>query len=294
MTKLLPQAAVEAYRRDGFYSPVRVMSAADAQGFRAALEAHEAKLGQPLQGNWRHKTHLLFTWVDELVHHPKISTRSRTCSAPNPLLDHEFLHQGGEQPRLRLLAPGLPLLGARAGQVMTAWVALSPAVAEANGCMKLMPGSQTQDRPAAARRHLPQGQSALARPGDRGQGGRREDGGLHPATPARCRCTTSSWCTARSPTAPTTVASAWRSATSRPTSAAEGARFGDARARRRQDGNFDHEPRPERDLDEAALAAHADAVSARSRRSTPAPRSRRFAPDVEATERAMAEERKKL
>jgi non-heme Fe2+,alpha-ketoglutarate-dependent halogenase len=27
-----------------------------------------------------------------------------------------------------------------------------------------------------------------------------------------------------------------------------------------RDGNFDHEPRPKRDLDDAALAAHADAV----------------------------------
>jgi non-heme Fe2+,alpha-ketoglutarate-dependent halogenase len=28
-----------------------------------------------------------------------------------------------------------------------------------------------------------------------------------------------------------------------------------------KEGNFDHEPRPQRDLDEAALAAHADAVA---------------------------------
>jgi hypothetical protein len=27
-----------------------------------------------------------------------------------------------------------------------------------------------------------------------------------------------------------------------------------------RDGNFDHEPRPKRDLDEAALAAHAGSV----------------------------------
>ena len=72
MPKVLSQAAVEAYARDGFYSPVRVMSADDAHQYRRALEAHEAKSGQPLQGNWRHKTHLLFTWADRLVHHPKI------------------------------------------------------------------------------------------------------------------------------------------------------------------------------------------------------------------------------
>src|SRR5437870_12611831 len=72
MSKLLSQAAVEQYKRDGYYSPVRVMSAAEARRFRNALETHEAKTGKPLQGNWRHKMHLLFTWADELVHHPKV------------------------------------------------------------------------------------------------------------------------------------------------------------------------------------------------------------------------------
>ena len=53
MPKLLPQAAVEQYKREGFYSPIRVMSGTDARRFRNALEGHEAKTGKPLQGNWR-------------------------------------------------------------------------------------------------------------------------------------------------------------------------------------------------------------------------------------------------
>src|SRR5678815_2363984 len=71
MPKLLSQAAVDQYKREGYYSPVRVMSTAEAKRFRNALETHEGKTGKPLQGNWRHKMHLLFTWADELVHHPK-------------------------------------------------------------------------------------------------------------------------------------------------------------------------------------------------------------------------------
>ena len=39
--------------------------------------------------------------------------RARTQSA---LLDHEFLHQGGEQPRIRVLAPGCVLLGSQQGR----------------------------------------------------------------------------------------------------------------------------------------------------------------------------------
>jgi hypothetical protein len=83
--KLLSEDAVAAFRRDGFYSPVRVMPRDDAAKYRRALEAHEAKAGQPLQGNWRHKTHLLFTWADELVHHPKIVDAVEDLLGPNIL-----------------------------------------------------------------------------------------------------------------------------------------------------------------------------------------------------------------
>ena len=72
MSKLLSEAAVEAYRREGYVSPVRVLSDGEAGDCRRALEAHEARTGGPLQGNWRHKTHLLFTWADALVHHPRL------------------------------------------------------------------------------------------------------------------------------------------------------------------------------------------------------------------------------
>ena len=78
MPKLLSQDAVESFQRDGYLSPVRVMSPEDARKYRRALEAHEAKTGQPLQGNWRHKTHLLFTWADERSITRRFSTRSRT------------------------------------------------------------------------------------------------------------------------------------------------------------------------------------------------------------------------
>ena len=72
MPKVLSQEAVAQYHRDGFYFPVPVFGRDEAAQYRSCLETHEAKTGKPLQGNWRHKTHLIFTWADELVHHPKI------------------------------------------------------------------------------------------------------------------------------------------------------------------------------------------------------------------------------
>ena len=61
MTKRISNSALEAYRRDGYYFPVPVLSPKEVAHFRSCLEAYEATTGQPLQGNFRHKAHLLFT-----------------------------------------------------------------------------------------------------------------------------------------------------------------------------------------------------------------------------------------
>jgi len=68
----LTQQQVSDFRRDGCAFPFRVLSTREAKHYRNCLETHEAIAGQPLQGNWRHKTHLLFTWADELVHNENL------------------------------------------------------------------------------------------------------------------------------------------------------------------------------------------------------------------------------
>ena len=70
MLRSLSNTALETYRKDGYYFPVPVLSSNEVAHARKCLEGHEAKTGEPLQGNFRHKAHLLFTWVDALVHHP--------------------------------------------------------------------------------------------------------------------------------------------------------------------------------------------------------------------------------
>jgi ectoine hydroxylase-related dioxygenase (phytanoyl-CoA dioxygenase family) len=146
MTKLLSQAAVDAYRRDGFYSPVRVMSAADAQGYRAALEAHEAKLGQPLQSNMRHKTHLLFTWADALVHHPKVLDAVEDAIGPDILCwTTTFFIKEANSPGFVSWHQDSTYWGLDPDEVITAWVAFTE-VDEANGYMQVIPGSHKIDQ----------------------------------------------------------------------------------------------------------------------------------------------------
>ena len=72
MSNRLSADAVAAYRRDGFYFPVSVLSVEQAAGYRRCLEDYEAQTGGPIASNHRHKVHLLFTWANELVRHPAV------------------------------------------------------------------------------------------------------------------------------------------------------------------------------------------------------------------------------
>jgi len=67
MPKCLTLAQIEQYREEGCVLPIRIMSETAAIELRGRLEAFEQRTGGPLQGDMRHKSHLLYTWLAELV-----------------------------------------------------------------------------------------------------------------------------------------------------------------------------------------------------------------------------------
>ncbi len=145
MPKALSPAAVEDYRRNGYYFPVPALSASEVAHYRGCLEKHEAKAGEPLQGNYRHKAHLLFTWVDEIVHHPKIVDAAEDVLGPDLLCwTTNFFIKEAKSPGFVSWHQDAFYWGLSKDDVMTAWVALSPANLE-SGCMKFLPGSLSQD-----------------------------------------------------------------------------------------------------------------------------------------------------
>jgi len=259
MTKLLSQAAVDAYRRDGFYSPVRVMSAADAQGFRAALEAHEAKLGQPLQSNMRHKTHLLFTWADALVHHPKVLDAVEDAIGPDILCwTTTFFIKEANSPGFVSWHQDSTYWGLDPDEVITAWVAFTE-VDEANGYMQVIPGSHKIDQlPHVDTFHkdnlLSRGQEIAVEVDVNKAVGLAMHAGemsLHHIKLVHG--------SAANRTNDRRIGLAIRYL---PTHVRQTKLRDSAMLCRGVDrhGNFDLEPRPVRDMDEAALAAHANAV----------------------------------
>ena len=143
MTRLA-SAAVQQYHRDGFYFPLRVMTPADALGLRRRLEAVEAEHGGRLTGELRHKPHLLFTWLADLVRHPAILDAVEDVLGPNLLVwSTSFFIKEARDAAYVSWHQDSTYWGLSAPDVLTAWVAFTEATVE-NGAMRMVPGSHAE------------------------------------------------------------------------------------------------------------------------------------------------------
>src|SRR5271169_6242705 len=70
--RLLSEDEVTRYRDRGFHFPVDALSAGEVAAFRRKLEDYEAASGGPIKADIRHRSHVLFPWIDEMIRHPKI------------------------------------------------------------------------------------------------------------------------------------------------------------------------------------------------------------------------------
>jgi len=146
MGRMLTEAQVEAYRRDGYLFPLRAFSAAEARARREALEAYEAGAGDAIHANMRHKVHLLFRWADEIVHHPRILDAVEDLLGPDLLCwTTNFFIKEANDPAFVSWHQDSTYWGLEPPDVVTAWVALSEAPVE-SGAMRFLPGSHMLDQ----------------------------------------------------------------------------------------------------------------------------------------------------
>ena len=141
MPKLLSASQVEAYARDGYVSPISVLSPDEVKSHRQELEGWEKDRGQTIDFPEKSKSYLLFNWADQLVHHSRILDAVEDVIGPDILVYHStlFLKEANTPAYVRwhqdstyfYLSPHLHI---------TAWVALSDASIAA-GCMQVLPGS---------------------------------------------------------------------------------------------------------------------------------------------------------
>lgn len=141
MGKVLTQAALEQYRDLGYYFPISILDAGDVSTLRGKLEAFEKAQGHPIQGAQRSKSHLLFKWLDDLMRDTRILDPVEDLIGPDILCWNSiFWIKEAHSPSFVSWHQDLKYWGLDCNDLVTAWVALSPASVE-SGCMRVLPGS---------------------------------------------------------------------------------------------------------------------------------------------------------
>ena len=146
MPKILTQAQIDTFWRDGCVFPIRIMSTDEALAIRKKLEAFEAGAGGPLKGDLRHKSHLLFPWLDEIVHNARVVDAIEDLYGPDLLcwLTNFFIKEASN-PAFVSWHQDSTYWGLSRPDVVTAWVALTPSN-KANGAMGFIPKTHTADQ----------------------------------------------------------------------------------------------------------------------------------------------------
>ncbi|HEY0523962.1 MAG TPA: phytanoyl-CoA dioxygenase family protein [Stellaceae bacterium] len=143
--KKLNSAQAEQFESQGFCAPIRAISAEEAATLRGKLEAHERQHGL-LKGPMRHKSHLLFTWLDDLIRHPGILDAVEDILGPNLLVwGSSFFTKEAHDASYVSWHQDSTYWGLDPADIVTAWVALSDSTAE-NGAMRVIPGSHKKDQ----------------------------------------------------------------------------------------------------------------------------------------------------
>jgi len=146
MPKILTQQQIDQYWRDGCVFPVRVMGEADAKAIRAKLEAFEKETGGPLKGSLRHKSHLLFSWLGDLVRQERIVDAIEDLYGQDILCwTTNFFIKEARNPAFVSWHQDSTYWGLDRPDVVTAWIAFTESN-ESNGAMGFIPGTHTRDQ----------------------------------------------------------------------------------------------------------------------------------------------------
>ena len=139
--KVLSGSQVEAFQRNGYHFPIRVMPEALALELRAKLEAFEVRHGLVMKTPYRNKPHLVFKWLNDLMRRPEILDPIEDLYGGNLLAwSSSFFIKEPHDPAYISWHQDSTYWGLSHPDVVTAWVALSVSD-EPSGVMRVLPGS---------------------------------------------------------------------------------------------------------------------------------------------------------
>jgi non-haem Fe2+, alpha-ketoglutarate-dependent halogenase len=146
MPMLLTAEQIEQYRQLGCIAPIRVISAEQAAELRARLEKFERNSGGPLQGVQRHKSHLLFSWLNDLIREQRILDAVEDLYGGDLLCwTTNFFIKEANDPAFVSWHQDSTYWGLSKPESLTAWVALSASTAD-SGAMQVIPGTHLLDQ----------------------------------------------------------------------------------------------------------------------------------------------------
>lgn len=132
---------VQDYERDGFVTSMKVLSDEEIAPHKADLERAEAQLGS-LHYIW--KIHTFLRSPYELATHPRLLDLVEAILGPNVLLYNVgYIIKEPNTPGYTSWHQDLTYWGFDSDDIVSAWLALSPATSE-SGCMQMIPGSHKQ------------------------------------------------------------------------------------------------------------------------------------------------------
>jgi hypothetical protein len=141
MGKVLSEADIACYHRDGFLFPIDAFSPAEARGFRDRLEDFERRDGRLFGKGHNFKPHLLFPWVDALVRHPAVLDPVEDIIGPDIRLFHFTIWpKSPGDPAYVSWHQDATYFGLAPAVHITAWVALTDVPVE-SGAVEVVPGS---------------------------------------------------------------------------------------------------------------------------------------------------------
>ena len=133
----------DVYQRDGFASPVLILSAHEANKHRTKMEAVEAEHG-PL--HYISKAHTILDFAAEAAtHHAALDAVEQMIGPDIMLFDVTYIVKEPHAESFASWHQDLTYWGLSSDEQVSMWLALSPANAD-SGCMRMVPGSHTQGK----------------------------------------------------------------------------------------------------------------------------------------------------
>jgi non-haem Fe2+, alpha-ketoglutarate-dependent halogenase len=149
MANVLTRDDVARYNETGYHFPIEALSMSEVAECRRQLETYETRSGGPISGGMRHRSHVLFPWINDVVRHPKILDAVEDVFGPDILCwNTSFFIKEPRDPGFVSWHQDATYWGLSSPDVMTVWVALSSAN-KVSGCMKFVPGTHKNQVPHA-------------------------------------------------------------------------------------------------------------------------------------------------